>query len=97
MAPTEVCRIAKSLAEQRGTQADRRQWASTLAELLESLACSTVGELDLEPESAVRDFMTDRLIQDVVLGQQVESALRGFVSDSCVFAGARCRCRAPAA
>jgi hypothetical protein len=71
IAPSELCNMATKLTEGQASPAERRHWVVVFAELLDHLAHSTLGDVDLEPEPAVRDFISDRLLEDVVLGLQV--------------------------
>ena len=48
LAPSELCNMATKLTEGQANPSERRQWGALLAELVEHVAHSTLGELDLE-------------------------------------------------
>ena len=57
-----------------GSKSERRQRAAVLRDFVEALVRSPLGQLDLEPESAVRDFLADRLLEDVRVVVQLRAA-----------------------
>lgn len=62
--PAKLCELPGKLAGAPGNKADRRKWASILSELLEDLARSPLGILDLSAHSDVREFIADQLQED---------------------------------
>lgn len=82
ISPSELCDKVKVLAgDEQSTQAGSRQTATLLGELLESLTNSAFNKLALELETALLDFICDRLCEDVVLVQQVNAV--SFVLLTC--------------
>jgi hypothetical protein len=84
LAPQELCNNARKLKDSsQGTKVERRQWAITQVELLETLANSALGKVFLEAESAVNDFIADRFISDVLLVLQLEAACTVLMARQC--------------